>query len=327
MSNIVSIPLREIVVSHNPRHPVPALQSVLADEGYDNVIDLVQELALSGYPVDRAKFVALVEKHEGNGSPDSLVALADSRAKNEIQPILLRAFRVKVGVDEVTGENKYVRHYGVVVGERRVLAAAYNYAKHGLPSVIGAQVKEMRLEEAFDLAVDENSKRRDMTDYEYGVIFTTYRSRINPATGKHWSLKEIAARFGFDYQFVRGRHALPAYLSETDQRRVANGGRVNITNAIRKALAIKLGRGDESEIRDKKANRQRALNLRECQQLFDSTLQKDFDAVEKKGYLQALANVMRVSYTVAKSQSNKRLDEAEKAEARKVARRYRSNAA
>jgi hypothetical protein len=326
MSNVVPVLLRDILVSHNPRSPVPALQAALADEGYEDysALELAQKLALSEDPADKAKFVALVDKYENTGTPDSLVALADSRARKEIQPILLRAFRVLDGVDEATGKNKYIHHYGIVVGERRVLAAAYNHAKHGTKPEIGAQVREIRLEEAFDLAVDENAKRRDMTDYEYGVIFKTYRQRVNPATGKKWSLKDIGIRFGFDYQFVRGRHALAAYLSQADQQRVAKGGRVNITAAIKKALGLKRGRQDGSDVQDKKSNRQRALNLHECQQLFDSTQQRQLDAELKKAYLQALADVMQISYAVALVESNKRIDEAALAAARKVERQHRN---
>jgi hypothetical protein len=164
-----------------------------------------------------------------------------------------------------------------------------------------------------------------MTDYEYGLIFKEYRSRVNPATSKKWSLKEIGERFGFDYQFVRGRHALAAYLPEADQRRLAAGGRVNITAAIRKALSLKKGRNDDSEVRNKKSNRQRALNLSECQQLFDTTQQRQLDAEYKNGYLHALANVMQVSYNVAKAASDKRIDEAALVAARKVERQTRKN--
>lgn len=321
MSNVVSVPLRDITVSHNPRHPVPNLQAALADEGFEGytVLDLVHELALSDDPANKAKFVALIDKYESEGH-DGLVALAVSRAKEEIEPILLRAFRTKPA-----GSDVHVRRYGVVVGERRVLAAAYNHCKHGFAPEIGSQVKEMRLEAAFELAVDENAKRRQMSDYEYGVIFHQYRQQENPATGKKWSLKEIGEKFGFDYQFVRGRQALVAYLPDADQRRLIAGGKVNITAAIRKALSLKRGRADESEIRNKKSNRQRALTLHECQQLFDVTRQKQLDASKKESYLQALADVMQVKYTVALSQSNKRIEEAELAAARKVVRQHRKN--
>ncbi|RDJ35018.1 MAG: hypothetical protein DWQ19_09290 [Crenarchaeota archaeon] len=319
MSNVVSIPLSKITTSHNPRNPALKLLAALSEEGYEgyNTIRLIQELALSDDPANKEKFVSLVETYENDGSPESLVSLAESRRHAEIQPILLRSFRVKAGTVAETGETAYVRHYGVVVGERRVLAAAYNHAKHGDPASIGAQVKDsMRLSEAHSLAVAENANRLPMNDLEWGFVIDEYRHQINPQTGKNWKLKEIAAHLGVDYQFARGRHAL-VYLPDRDKNRIACGGRVNITNAIRKALAIKMGKADDSEIPNKKANRQRVLTLRECQQLFDDTRNKQMDENEKKGFLRALATVMNTTYSVATKDSDKRLAEQSKQENRK----------
>jgi hypothetical protein len=297
--NIELISLRAITTSHNPRRPAESLQAALETEGYAGytIPKLIRELAL-GTPEQKAIFVSLIERYEDGETPDTIVSLAKSRAHKEIQPILLRSFRVKEG-------EGYVTHYGVVAGERRVLAAAYNHAKHGLPPWIGATSKDMTVDEAFDLAVAENAQRKNMSDYDYAVIFNKYRQRINPATNKKFNLREIAAKFNLDYQFVRGREAL-AHLPEADQRRLMGGKRVNITNAIRKALKVKRGGKVEGAVVDKSSTRKHVLKLSEVQQLFDFTRKGHLNAQEKTGYLHALATVMRMSIADAMAESDAR---------------------
>jgi len=308
-STIQSIELRLITTSHNPRQPAPALQNALEQEGYADYTmpQLVHELALSEDPNQRAKFVSLIERYESGEGPDTILSLAASRLHREIQPIFLRSFRVGKKGEE------YVTHYGIVAGERRVLAAAYNHAKHGTPAVIGATVKDrLTVDEAFDLAVAENAQRRNMSDYDYALIFQNYRNRINPLTKKKFSLKEIAVKFKLEYQFVRGREAL-IYLPESDQRRLMNGKTVNITKAIAKGLKLKRGNKVDAAVVDKATTRQRVASLKEVQQLFDFTRKAHLDSHYKDGYLRALANVMRISLEEAQLESEQRCSVAQAA--------------
>lgn len=279
----MKIALSEIRGTHNPRNPLPQLQAALASEGYEDqqLLDLVHNLALSDDETKRTKFVKLIEKYES-----SIVELAASRRHSAIQPIMVRI------VDE---------HYALVVGERRLMAAAYNHAKHGDEAVIEADVRELDTSEAYRLAVDENLQRKEMTDLEIGEIFATYTRMINPETGKKYNLRQVAAYLNQDYQFVRGRTALTT-LDEKDKRRLESGS-LGVTAAIQKALASK--KGEEVEAADKKVNRARVLTLRAVQALFDAT---EPDQEER---LRTLAEVMQITLKQAKAESKVRVKMAE----------------
>lgn len=312
MSVLKEIQLSDITTSHNPRRPCQTLQDALVAEGYEGhtMIDLIQKLALSPEVEKRAEFCRLIETYEGETVSDGIVNLANSRANTEIQPILLRDFRAKI-----KGSDEYVTRYGIVAGERRCIAAAYNYAKHGLTPEIGALVKKLTVQEAYNLAVEENAQRRPMSDLEYGRIFSGYRQEINPATGNKWSLKEIAAKLHLDYQFVRGREAL-VFLPENEQSRV-DSGKTSVTKAIEKGLRIKQGKKNDEIIEDKKKVRSRTLSIKEVQKLFDEkrlSNHLDWDSPEKEAYLKALAEVMQITYATAVKESKARYEAVEKEE-------------
>ena len=129
---IQQIALCDITVSHNPRCPAQALQDSMIEQGFYTgteaepkawlPLDLMHELVfVKG--ADKTAFVDLIEKYERD--PKGIVDLAASRAKEEIEPVVLRAFRT---FDKKL--KKHVQRYGIVAGERRILAAAYNHAKH-----------------------------------------------------------------------------------------------------------------------------------------------------------------------------------------------------
>lgn len=321
MTVLKEILLADITTSHNPRRPCQLLQDALVAEGYEGytMIDLIQELALSDDSQKRAEFCRLVETYEGETVPDGILNLANSRANTEIQPILLRDFRSKV-----KGTDDHVTRYGIVAGERRCIAAAYNYAKHGIKPAIGALVKKLTVQEAYHLAVEENAQRRPMSDLEYGRIFSGYRQEVNPATGKNWTLKEIAEKLHLDYQFVRGREAL-VFLPENEQNRV-DSGKTSVTKAIEKGLRIKQGKKDEGKIEDKKKVRSRTLSLKEVQKLFDEK-RLESDSVEKESYLKALAEVMQITYAVAVKESKARYEAVEKEEELAAAQKAMSHVA
>jgi hypothetical protein len=127
-------------------------------------------------------------------------------------------------------------------------------------------------------------------------------------------LRGVAAKFNLDYQFARGREGL-TYLPDSDKAKLRRQGeedapRINITKAITKGLRIKKGSDDtEEESLAKKQNRSRLLTLRAVQDLFDATPR---DA-EHRQRLETLAEVMRLSYSAAIVESNKRRREAREA--------------
>lgn len=278
----MKIGLSEIRGTHNPRNPLPQLQAALASEGYEGqqLLDLVHNLALSNDDATKAKFVKLIEKYES-----SIVELAASRRHAAIQSIMVRR------VD---------KHYSLVVGERRLMACAYNHAKHGDEAAIEAEVREMDDSEAYRLAVAENLQRKEMTDLEIGEIFATYTRMINPETGKKYNLRQVAIHLNQDYQFVRGRAALTK-LDEKDKRRLESGS-LGVTAAIQKALASQ--KGEEVEAADKKTNRARCLPLRAVQALFDAT------EPEQEERLRAFAEVMQITLKQAKAESKVRIKQA-----------------
>ena len=290
--SIHRIDLHDITVTHNPRCPARGLARGLAEEGVeDSPIALVHRLALSDNPDDRAEFVRLVEKYESG--PKGLVELAASRRKQELQPISLRSFR-----SQVAGTNpvEYVQRYGVVMGERRYLAAAYNYAKHGESCDIGSTFLRVTTDQAYDLAVAENLQRQDMSDVEIGEVFREYYD-------SGMTIREVAAHLNQDYQFVRGRLGL-SYLDEKEKDAVEDG-RLGVTKAIEKGLKVKSGRSNGDEEIDPKADsRRRVATLKAVEAEFDATPRNH------RGYLKALAWVMGIDLDTALDESEVRIAEA-----------------
>lgn len=322
---IARIALSAITTSHNPRRPIRELQSQLEADialGTRNIpanpLELVHKFALNTDADKKKVFTDLIERYE-----PSIVSLAASRDQDEIEPIMLRSFRAKL-----PGSNEYVEKYGVVVGERRIIAAAYSYAKNGgeIPT-IGAVVRKLTVDEAFDLAVAENAHRVAPTAIEEGKVFHQYRKRENPVTGKNYSLLEISKLLNLEYPYVRTREAL-TYLSDSDQRRVETG-KLGIVAASVKGLAIKNGK-DTDDLPDKKNKRDRAMTLMEVQKHFDANRNcfpgdDLLNTARTNAYLEALAAVMKISFDDAIEQSDKRIGKREEDEliaARKVDKKY-----
>lgn len=309
MSNkeIVGINLNDIHVTHNPRCPVRNLMANLGEETFkgepfpENTrpLDLVRNLALSDNAEDRAEFVRLIEKHEwrdanGEIDPESVVELAASLAHCQIEPIMVRRYTaLQDGVHQ--------QRFGVIVGERRVIATAYNYAKHGIAPVVQGTIVRMTLESASTLAWEENRRRKAPSDMEvaryFHALLEERKGEINPETGRKWTMRQVAMSIHEDYQEFR-RHEALVYLPEGDQRRL-EAGLVGKSAAIEKALKIKMGKEDEP-IDDKKTNRRRVMTLREVETLFDQT------DLENTTYLQALADVMEIPLRTAVAESKRR---------------------
>lgn len=296
------INLRDITVSHNPRNPIPNLYNALKEQEINvSPIELIHEYAFT----DKAQqFVSWVEMYESG--PKGLVELATSRQEKELEPIILRSFRVRI-----PGSEEYVEKYGIVAGERRTLAAAYLFAKGLGDGTIGAQVQKLTVDEAFDLAVAENYHRSDPSELETGDIIRHYRERVNPETGKRFTLREVANFLKMDYQYARGREAL-TYLDDSDKRRLQTG-RLGLTVAINKGLTIKSGK-EAAEVADKKNHRQRVMTLAEIQTAFDNNRKAP------GAWLEALAYVMHLSLDDAEAQSDQRIAAKQERDAKKEIR-------
>jgi ParB-like chromosome segregation protein Spo0J len=289
------ISLSDITTSHNPRNPAQNISDAFAEHGIAEdytFVDFVQDYALSDDPERRAAYCTMIEEYESY--PQGLLDLANSRRKNgALQQINVRVFRTRQG-------EEMVKRYGIISGERRYMAAAYNYAKHGDKPEIACQVQELTVKEGFDLAIEENLQRKNPTDLEYAKMFDAFKQEINPATDKKFTLREIAEKLTLDYQFVRGRHGL-IFLTDAEKR-LLMAGKYGLTNAIAKGLANKAGRSSK-DIEEKKANRRRVLTLKETEALFDDKRHGD------ENYLTALADVMRITLNRAMKESDSRLAE------------------
>lgn len=316
-------PLTLITTSHNPRWPARNLQEHLAQEGYADYVEtplaLIHLLALSDDPAKRAEFVRLLETYEGGAR--QVVELAASRRKHQLQPISLRRFRVlNREKSDAAGSNVYEHRYGLIAGERRLLACAYNHAKHGDPAVIGATAVEMTVEQAEDLAFDENMQRQDMTPLEVGEWirnkYEVNRQRAKETAGDSrpkYDLKIFAAERGLDYQYARSRYDL-TFLPEPLKQKV-NHRDLGITEGAKIGREIKLGKRDrdgkpkeelQAELAGYKNQRQRSRTLKELQEHFDSVREN-----ESEDYLRALAYAMQQTLRQADSASKKRIKEAE----------------
>ena len=290
MANSERINLADIKEANNPRCPCRKLVQALAKEGYADwtPLQLVHDLAISDKSEERAEFCRLVEKCETE--PQDLLELAAGRRIEEIQPIALRSVR---------------GGFAIIAGERRVLAAAYNHAKHGDPANIGAEIIKVNADDAYDLSVQENLNRKDATEVEKGHIFKSYRKRINPKTNKKFTLREVAGKLCLDYQYVRNREAL-TYLTEAEQKAVEDG-RLGLTKAAEKGLKIRQGKaGKDAPIDPKQANRVRVMSFKQLQAHYDSHRSESDD------YRRALADVCGLKMSVADKESDKRLKEAAK---------------
>jgi ParB/RepB/Spo0J family partition protein len=290
------ISLSRITATNNPRCPCRKLVQALKEEGYEDwkPLQLVHDMALSGNEKDRKEFCRLVEKYETD--PQDLIELAASRRKHAIQPIVVRSTQTK-------GETTYA----LVAGERRYLAAAYNYAKWGEKPEIGAEIITASSDDAYDIAVQENLNRKDATEIEKGEIFRAYRLKVNPTTNKKFTLREIAGRLSIDYQYVRSRESL-TYLSDADKRAVEEG-RLGLTRAAEKGTRIRQRKTDQNEpVAPKKHTRNRMFTLKQAHDWFDAHRN------ESEDYMRALSDAMRTPLKQALRDSDKRLKDAKEKE-------------
>lgn len=301
------IPLEKITTTHNPRCPVPDLAAGLDFDPTDGQarLDFIRK-ALSDDEAVRKEFIDAIEQYEGG--PEGIVELAASRRVEEIEPILLRSFRIKAPTE--TDPSNYEERYGLVVGERRLFAAAYNHAKYRLPANIGADTKRLTVDAAYDLAVAENLHRKDMKAIEVGQVVRLYKDRTNPATGRKYTMKQVAEKLNIDPQIARNRWNL-SFLTP-DYVKKLNDGKLGLTEASRVGDCLRRNKPVE-EVSEKKTKRVRVMTLADVRMLFDTTPRV------KRGFLEGLAAIMLhadgtpYTYAEAVKESDERL--AEQAEA------------
>lgn len=310
------IPLSDVLMSQNPRKELRG------------ALEKFHELGTAqNTPEQRAEFVKFIDENFPyvRDRLNSYQTIVIDKPRGQIQAVTLRRYDSK-------GENKY----GIVQGECRVLAWALLEAETGEPQKVRAVVApKMTLDEAFDIAITENIDREEMSPLDIGYSFQEMLTvRINTQTvkeklpdgsdnpnyspaypkGRPYKLQEIATKFRKDYNWVRGRAALP-YLSEKDKLQMMaefKAGKRNITRYITKALELAKKAKQEgkglSELTENSGEnpvdvsensgtivvvaekRRRVLTLKQVVNLFDATPTSN---VER---LKALAEVMGLDY-------------------------------
>lgn len=345
--DIMSIPLQLISDSVNPRNEPTNL--VALGYSFRNLADLnhsLLDMCLSDNIDTVRAVVELFEEHESNDfysdqkvksdlsdatGPDvdrqSIVALAMSISEyGQLENVTVRK----------SGNNKYT----LIYGQRRVMAAAYAYAKNAVDKAdkkpatfknvgnINATILKVSDEEAWELAVRENFDRKNFDAIQEGQIYFKMTQRINPKTGKKYNLREVAEKFGKQYMTVRNRRslAMPFKADKLDAKgNVVEYGR-GLTReqkedvaAGRKTLswAVKTANREKhySESGERKAKRDRPLTLSSIQELFDATPAKN---VERRA---ALAECMQKSLKTAERESAKRLSAADEQVNRKAVKK------
>lgn len=269
--------------------------------------------------------VALFEEHENTFSDDdddndakradrttSIVSLSSKFDQvGQLQPVCVRP----VG----SGENR-----SLIFGQRRVAAAAYRHAKSRvqvedgvegikvIPAVVKAMVAKVAPEQAWMMAVSENSDRKNDDPVQEGEVYRRIMEMVDPDTGKRYTLNKTASLMNVNKGRVRSYRALTlprdekkkTGLTDEDREAVSTGNKT-VTWAIRKAL-------NEQHYSDgnRQTNRAKPIPLKAMQTLFDDT------AETNKERLLALAECMGFPGTddglaEAVKQSEKRIAEQE----------------
>lgn len=253
-----------------------------------------------------------IEDHPS--APQSIVQLAeDIYLYSQLDPIEVRQNGNKTNV---------------IDGGRRIAAILYLHAKskvlradkaeaelfgEGTPKEFPALIQATELKASGDdflLACQINLSRKQFTPLQEGRVYHEMLEKVNPTTGKKYTMKEAAAGLGVEYGTYRNREALwrdPEFddsgkrtkgLTESERRKVALG-EMTVTHASRKAL----GEKHYSETGAPSHSRNRGLPLSEMQRLFDET--PDKNEVRR----QAIAECMGLTLKQAIAESDKRIEE------------------
>lgn len=335
-----TIPLNRITGIENCRNEPETLHAL----GYD-LIKLIK-MGLSDDIEEVRSLVNLMEMHEGDiveledgtdqvpklvtTPPKSIVAFAQRlKMYGQFNPIIVRkGGKLKDGSHNFT----------LLAGARRTAATIYNHAKSRVEvadevedaKVIPAEIigvdRQVSKDDGFNISVEENLSSKTLTALQEGAIYHQMRTeRVNPETGKHWTITEIADYFGINKSTVRNREALlkpfkPAKKDEktgevlkpatglTDERRTQlDNGEITLTAAIREAL----GEQHYSKSAAPKGTRAKPLPLKAMQELFDKS---DESNTERR---KAIAECMGLTLAKAAKESEERIEKQEDQELRK----------
>lgn len=242
---VIGYPLTQIIGTDNCRRPC----SVLWNLGLDPWVAYRQ--IISGDIAQVREGVALLEQ-----SP-RFRDMAGSISGNagQLQAIGLRSYRARNGKNDA-GETVYEDRAALSYGNGRLFAVALlegrrqiavadgteiNGKKAGkTPLTVDAILMRLTREESYELSVEENDKRTEMDDLDWGLDFDRLLKTVNPATSKPFTIKEVAEKRGKNYHWVRGRAALP-YLPQDMLKEVTDWNKVNIDALCQMALRYKAG--------------------------------------------------------------------------------------
>jgi hypothetical protein len=154
--------------------------------------------------------------------------------------------------------------------------------------------------------VRKRLEREDLTPLEEARLYGVFLTQINPATGKHWTIKEVAQYVGKPYAQVRNRWALvtPFQPDVVDEHGNVVRKGLGLTNEERAALE----RGEKSvaemtrrALREEKAGK--SIPLRAMERLFDETAA---DNLERR---RAIAECMGLALSQAIAESSERTND------------------
>lgn len=264
-----------------------------------------------------------VEKHLS--APQSIVELAkDIEQMEQLEPIHVQ----KRG-------NKYV----MAEGGRRAAAIMYLHAKSRIahdkdstlkifPPTIKAVELKCKADDLYMLSGMINISSKAFTPLQEGRFYFEFCKRVNPDTGKEFTMKEAATKLGVEYGTFRNRKALweprvdavvddegnivtPAKgLTDVDRTKISMN-ELTVTAATRKAL----GERHFSDTGKPSSNRNRGLPLSEMQKLFDET------AESNKERRQAICECMGIELPQAIEESEKRINDLDRVDLSKKSKK------
>jgi ParB-like chromosome segregation protein Spo0J len=292
--------------------PIPALwqmgYGVFQRQKYSDKPALL-ELALSEDHEQRAHFCELVEKY---ASADHLVEEVEDKEgeKKKISGGIPGLARSLIAVGWIHPARVRIEKdgYDLIVGSRRALATAYNYAKTGVEALVWAIVDDMNDKNAGYMSFAENEFRtndKGAAVVDQGRYFKKLENMgLNP--------QQISERTGVDHQTVRGRLSLIKNLKEEEVDDIA-AGRMPYTKALKIVKArrdarkgkttpepVVKGRGATG-----KNDRRTSLTLKASQELYDT--RADLDKMTVREFL--AGEVLLCKYVPFKEWS-KKLEEA-----------------
>lgn len=223
-----------------------------------------------------------VEPHPS--APQSIVELSeDIETYGQLTPVQVQ---------------KQGKKYVMIEGGRRSAAILYLHAKSRVmredgdknapskvyPPTIKATDLKCAKDDLFVMSGMINLSRKQFTPLQEGRFYHEMTQRVNPETGKKYTMKDAAAKVGINLGVFRLRHALwrprteavtnergevikPAKgLTDSERRKVALG-EMTVTAASQKALGERM----HSKTGEKQKNRRGVLTLKAIQDEFDIT--------------------------------------------------------